>query len=370
MTVWGPPNQPAVPITSAQIQTLAHACGFELAGVTPAVPHVDFARFEAWRQSGQAADLTYLTDHRGQLRSNPLNLLPAAQSIICLGKIYNTDKPLSTDSANPDEGWISRYAWGLDYHDVLRPPLESLIKQITELLGEPFDSKICIDTAPLLERSYAHAAGLGWIGKNTCLINQQHGSWFFLAELLVAIPIAPDTPAPDRCGTCSRCIQACPTNAIVPNPAGGSDLDARLCISYLTIEKRGPIPDNLAATQGRHIFGCDICQDVCPWNHHARDEFSTQPDFAARLFAPHLAALASLDEEQFRRLFRDTPIWRAKYEGFLRNVAIAMGNSSNEALLHPLSQLAQHSNRTVSEVAKVAYSRLKAHLAMRISAEP
>ena len=351
-------------LTSAQIQQLAHACGFEIAGVTAALPHSDFARFQAWQQSGKAAELTYLTDHRASLRANPQSLLSTAQSIICLGKMYNTDRPLSTETTNPGHGWISRYAWGLDYHDVLRPPLEALTRHLTELSGAPFDSKICIDTAPLLERSYAHAAGLGWIGKNTCLINQQHGSWFFLAELLVSLPIAPDTPAPDRCGTCTRCIQACPTNAIVPNAIGGFDIDAGLCISYLTIEKRGSIPKDLAALQGPQVFGCDICQDVCPWNNRARSHVTDEPAFASRIFAPDLAELSVLEEDDFRKLFRRTPIWRTKYEGFLRNVAIAMGNSGAETMREPLSRLSRHKNETVSKTAFTALTRLESLLTL------
>jgi epoxyqueuosine reductase len=360
-----------VPLTSARIQHEAHQCGFEIAGVTSAVTHPDFARFENWVHSGKAAALHYLTDRRATLRAHPQSLLPDARSIICLGKLYNTDRPYSTDLSssdlssseiNPAHGWISRYAWGLDYHDVLRPALEELVLRLTTLNGAPFQSKICIDTAPLLERSYAHSAGLGWIGRNTCLINQQHGSWFFLAELLVDLPLAPDLPAPDLCGTCTRCIRACPTNAIVPNPSGGFDIDARLCISYLTIEERGPIPAALAPAQGHHIFGCDICQDVCPWNHRAhrqRTDLTTEIAFAPRLFAPHLDQLSQLAEDDFRRIFRRTPIWRTKYEGFLRNVAIAMGNSRRPSMRAPLLRLTRHPIPLVAETARTALAHLE-----------
>ncbi len=354
-----------MPLSSQQIQEQAHACGFEIAGVTQAAPHADFARFAAWSQSGKAAGMQYLTDHRAARRADPRSLLPEAQSIICLGKLYNTDRPPSTEHADPSQGWISRYAWGLDYHDLLRPPLEALVRQLTELNGAPFHSKICIDTAPLLERSYARAAGLGWIGKNTCLIHQQHGSWFFLAEILVDLPLAPDHPLPDRCGTCTRCIQACPTTAIVPNPAGGFEIDARLCISCLTIEERGPIPSPLASLQGRHIFGCDICQDVCPWNWHAhrnQADLTTEPGFRAQIFAPALSELALLSEEDFRRLFRRTPIWRARYEGFLRNVAVAMGNSGRAELREPLARLTAHHSNLVSKTAQVALAHLETSL--------
>jgi len=326
------------------------------------MPHPDFARFERWSQSGKAGALTYLTDRRGAMRADPRSLLASAQSIICLGKLYNTDRPFFLEHDNAAQGWISRYAWGLDYHDILRAPLEDLVRKLAELHGAPFACKICIDTAPLLERSYARAAGLGWIGKNTCLINQQLGSWFFLAELLVDLVIPPDEPPADRCGSCARCIQACPTQAIVANPTGGFDIDARLCISYLTIEARGAIPDGLAALQGKHIFGCDICQDVCPWNWHAhvnRRDITNEPGFAAQIFAPDLAELSLLDEDEFRRRFRHTPIWRAKYEGFLRNVAIAMGNSGREAMREPLKRLTQHQSDLVSKTAQTALARLE-----------
>ncbi len=269
------------------------------------------------------------------------------------------------EQVNPSQGWVSRYAWGLDYHDILRPPLEDLVRRLTNLHGEPFESKLCIDTAPLLERSYARAAGLGWIGKNTCLINERHGSWFFLAEILLDLALAPDPPIADRCGTCTRCIQACPTTAIVPNPAGGFDIDAGLCISYLTIEERGSIPSQAATLAGRHIFGCDICQDVCPWNSHAHGnhlDLTTEAAFHAQIFAPDLAELSLLSEADFRRRFRRTPIWRTKYEGFLRNVAVAMGNSGRETLLDPLVRLTHHPNDLVSKTAMAALHHLQACL--------
>lgn len=270
--------------------------------------------------------MSYLTDRRGDLRSDPRNLLAAAQSILCVAKLYNTPYPHAAELSTPGSAWISRYAWGADYHHVLQQQLELLVKRIAEVHGEPFEWKICVDTAPLLERSYARAAGLGWIGKNTCLINQQQGSWFFLGELLLSIPLAPDVPAPERCGTCTRCIEACPTAAIVPASDGGWTLDSRLCISYLTIEKRGEIPAGLAGQISNHVFGCDICQDVCPWN--ARAPVSAEAAFAPAKPMPQLEELATLSEDEFRRRFRHSPVWRAKYAGFMRNVANAMRNAA------------------------------------------
>ncbi len=272
-----------------------------------------------------AGEMSYLTDHRGDVRADPRNLLPSAQSILCVAKLYNTPHPHTAEMQDRARGWISRYAWGADYHDVLRESLDRLVSHIQELHREPFDYKICVDTAPLLERSYARAAGLGWIGKNTCLINQQQGSWFFLGELLLSIPLAPDMPAPERCGTCTRCIDACPTDAIVPSGENEWTLDSRLCISYLTIEKRGEIDTNLTAQMSNHVYGCDICQDVCPWNRRA--PVTDEPAFQPVERAPELEELAVLNEEQFRARFRKSPVRRAKHAGLARNVAIAIRNA-------------------------------------------
>ncbi|HEY6989494.1 MAG TPA: tRNA epoxyqueuosine(34) reductase QueG [Bryobacteraceae bacterium] len=342
-----------MPITAQEVKELAHACGFELAGVTAAVPSGDLARFETWREAGMAGEMSYMTDRRGDLRGDPRSLLPEAQSIVCVGKLYNTP--------HPGGGGVSRYAWGGDYHDVLRRNLERLLERIAEAHGEPFTSKICVDTAPLLERSYARAAGLGWIGKNTCLINQEQGSWFFLGELLLSIPLAFDAPPPDRCGSCRRCIEACPTEALAPDGKGGWTLDARLCISYLTIEKRGAIARELQAQTGHHLFGCDICQDVCPWN--GRAPVTQEECFGPSTATPSLPQLAALTEEQFRAMFRRSPVWRAKYEGFLRNVAMAMGNSRNASMKESLEKLVQHSNQTISVTARTALLLLAASLA-------
>ncbi len=331
-------------VTAQEIKELAHACGFELAGITAALPSGDLSRFEAWRGAGMAGEMSYMTDRRGDLRGDPRSLLPEARSIVCVGKLYN--------AGHPSKGGISRYAWGGDYHDILRRDLERLLERIAEVHGEPFTSKICVDTAPLLERSYARAAGLGWIGKNTCLINQEQGSWFFLGELLLSIPLAFDAPPPDRCGSCRRCIDACPTEALVPNGEGGRILDARLCISYLTIEKRGVIASELQERTGHHLFGCDICQDVCPWNRRAA--VTQEECFGPSATTPDLPQLAVLSEEQFRAMFRRSPIWRAKYEGFLRNVAMAMGNSRNAAMKEPLEKLVQHANPIISATARTA----------------
>jgi epoxyqueuosine reductase len=209
-----------------------------------------------------------------------------------------------------------------------------------------------VDTAPLLERSLARQAGLGWIGKNTCLINQKLGSWFFLGELLTTLELEPDAPPPDRCGTCTRCIDACPTDALKP-----WELDARLCISYLTIELRDAIPEGLRSLMGNQTFGCDICQDVCPWNRRAPR--TNEPGFEAREFAPPLERMAALSESGFRALFRDTPVSRARYRGFLRNVAVAMGNSGNPKFRDPLERLARSPDDIIAEHARWALRQLQ-----------
>jgi epoxyqueuosine reductase len=266
--------------------------------------------------------MTYLTDHRAEVRRDPRNLLPSARSILMCGVLYNTEAPLSTEFHDDTRGWISRYAWGRDYHDVLRERFEKLIP-----LLPPCQYRICIDTAPLLERAYARRAGLGWIGKNTCLINEPKGSWYFLGALLLSLELQPGEPPPDRCGSCTRCIDACPTAALVPtgHAVPAWELDSNLCISYHTIESRVEIPEALGAAHGNHVFGCDICQDVCPWN--SRAPVTDDPAFQPRHFAPPLKEIASLSEDGFRREFRDTPVWRAKHRGLLRNAAMAIGNS-------------------------------------------
>jgi epoxyqueuosine reductase len=220
-----------------------------------------------------------------------------------------------------------------------------------------FEYRVCVDTAPLLERSYARMAGLGWIGKNTCLINQRAGSWIFLAEMLLSLELEPDLPPPDRCGSCRRCIDACPTSAIVAAPGGGWELDARLCISYFTIELKGTVPVEHRPSIGRHVFGCDICQDVCPWNRRAA--VTSDPAFLPLHEEPALEDLAGITEAEFRELYRPTPVERTRYSGFLRNVAVAMGNSGLERFRLPLERLAASADAVVSEHAQWALDQLR-----------
>jgi epoxyqueuosine reductase len=335
-------------LSTAEIEMRAEAAGFGLCGIASPAPHADAARYHAWVAAGAAGEMRYLTDYRADRRNNPAELLPTVRSIVCVGMFYNGPEPKSTEFDEVGRAWISRYAWGDDYHEILKRRLDTLIRKLLEI--QPFDYKICVDTAPLLERSYAREAGLGWIGKNTCLINQKMGSWFFLAEILTSLDLETGAPAPDRCGTCTRCIDACPTAALTPE-----GLDGRLCISYLTIELHSTIPENLRPLMGNHVFGCDICQDVCPWNRKApvtRDEA-----FAPRHFAPPLERLAALTHAEFKEMFRGTPVERARYRGFLRNVCIAMGNQPREEYRSRLEELSRSEDALIAEHAAWALSR-------------
>ncbi len=340
-----------------RIHQLAAEVGFELAGVAHCAPVAEAPRYQTWVDAGFAGRMAYLTDYRADIRADPSRLLPSARSIICVAKLYNGPEPSSDRFDDPALGWISRYAWGDDYHTVMTTGLEDLARRMGDHEWRAF-----ADTAPLLERSYARQAGLGWIGKNTCLINQEKGSWFFLGELLTSLEIAPDTPPPDRCGTCTRCIDACPTSAIVPMEDRWT-VDARACISYFTIELKGEIPEERRAGIGSHVFGCDICQDVCPWNRRA--PVDRDAAFAPRqgLVAPPLETLAALSEQEFLEMFKTTPVTRARYRGFLRNVCVAMGNSADTKFREPLQRLATSPDEVIAEHARWALKRTEGRFA-------
>jgi epoxyqueuosine reductase len=337
-------------MTREDVKRLARECGFELAGVARAEPVDDFGRYREWVQKDFAGEMRYLTDRRAEVRRDPRNLLESARSVICVGKLYNTpdEKPAPTD------GIVSRYAWGEDYHRVMRKGLERLVELLTRDAGA-FEYKICVDTAPLLERSYARQAGLGWIGKNTCLIHEPLGSWFFLGEMVASLKIEPDSPPPDRCGSCTRCIDACPTKAIVPNGDGQWTIDARRCISYFTIELRGSIPEEHREAMGAHIFGCDICQDVCPWN--ARAPETEEPAFSAQAL-PDLESFVKLSPGVFNQIVVNSPLARARRAGMLRNIGIAMGNLGLEQFRGPLKEMAASDDAVVAEHAQWALRRL------------
>lgn len=330
----------------------AREIGFDLAGIAPASQFPELARLPEWLARGYGGEMRYLEDSR---RASPSNVLPGAKSVIVCALNYNAPRPYSTDAAaessSSPRGWISRYAWGDDYHDVLRDKLEELVDGLRNHFAEPFESRAYVDAGPVVERIAAKYAGLGWLAKNTCLINDELGSWLFLGVILTTLDLTPslasdEAPAPDLCGNCRLCIDACPTAAIVQPYV----LDARRCISYLTIELRGSIPHDLRASMGRQVFGCDICQDVCPWNRKAaitalaafqprdcsasrqnettesRNPSPLSPESPESFFQPQLEWLAALTEEGFRQVFHASPVKRAKWRGLVRNACVALGN--------------------------------------------
>jgi len=292
-------------------------------------------------------------------RASVASVAPWARSVIVCALNYNADRPYSTHFSNPRHGWISRYAWGgreipVDYHDAVLRRLRAVEARLRERVSGGLQTRCYVDTGPVVERVYAKYAGVGWIGKNTCLIHQRLGSWLFLGVVLTSLELQPGTPEPDRCGTCTRCIDACPTHAIV----APYQLDSRRCIAYLTIEKRGPIPEELRPGIGRQVFGCDICQDVCPWNRKAPTSAADELHPSDELVNPALDWLAAMSEEAFRRRFRGSPLRRAKYSGFRRNLAVAMGNSGQPAFLPWLREMASGPDPLVAEHARWALRRI------------
>src|SRR5262245_52752204 len=249
-------------VLSEDVKRQALALGFDLCGIAPADAFPELQYLRDWLDRGYAGEMQYM--HRtAERRTDVRHVLPSARSVIALGTIYNTDRPYSTERSDPTRAEIARYAWGNDYHTVIQDRLDRLLAWLREAAGPSFEGRAYVDTGPVQERVYAQYAGIGWIGKNTCLINPAIGSWLFLAEIICNLPLVPDAPAFDQCGTCTLCIDACPTDALVEPYA----LDSTRCISYLTIELKGQIPDSHRDDIGAHAYGCDVCQEVCPWNH-------------------------------------------------------------------------------------------------------
>ena len=418
---------------TAWVVEQARALGWDLCGVASVEGLTELERLPEWLERGYAGEMGYLHDTR---RRSPGRVLEGARSLIVCALNYNTSLPYSTDvppecsgeplsNSSPAElgegspgeipriaqddtqrhggprGWISRYAWGDDYHEVLGRKLEALITALREQFREPFEARAYVDTGPIVERVAAKHAGLGWLAKNTCLINEQLGSWLFLGVILTTLELEPslgpaEAPPPDLCGQCRLCIDACPTGAIVEPYV----LDARRCISYLTIELRGSIAVELREPMGRMVFGCDICQDVCPWNRKAlvtsvaqfwprrverrkENRASDTAQVEARrhsepalsgeeslpndsLFTPPLEGLATLSEEGYREAFRASAIKRAKWRGLVRNASIALGNCGARpgTLAHTrsvalLESLATSDDPMIAEHARWALARLR-----------
>jgi epoxyqueuosine reductase len=430
---------------SLQVKERALRIGFDLAGIAPLAAWHDLEYSRRWVERGFGGEMRYLQNPK---REDPRRLLASAQSVVCVGLVYNEPLPYSTEarigksevesrgktSPNPDSGtchlslatchsshagpraWISRYAWGRDYHHIVRARLEALRAEI-EKLAPGAETRVDVDTGPIVERAFARLSGIGWMGKNTCLINQQKGSWFLLGVVLTSLALEPDLPAPDRCGSCTRCIEACPTDALIEPYV----MNASRCIAYLNIELKGSIPAEFRTAMGTNVFGCDICQDVCPWNgtsqkseirgqkgtgKSATAATTTHPEFrpmqvglefqspdpkspvpgpednrqsananrqssfpdtrlpipdsrSFSLFNPSLESLAAMTEEDFKHAFRDSPIKRAKYRGWLRNLCVAMGNSGDARFVPKLKELAQHFDPVVREQALWSLGQLQ-----------
>jgi epoxyqueuosine reductase len=320
-----------------EIRSRARALGFDVVGVTPAVPPPQLDSYRAWLARGFHGAMDYLARPDRVARREDLDLiLPGVRSVISVGMNYYRGAPPADLSNDPSRGFISNHAWGRDYHDLMADRLQELISFVRAAAGRDTACRAYVDTGPVLERALAARAGLGFVGKNTCLIHPRMGSWLFLGEVLVDIDLGPPADAiAVTCGTCRRCLDACPTAALVSPRV----LDARRCISYLTIELKGPIPRELRPLIGNRIFGCDECQVVCPWQRFAKPagDWASQPVPADRA-VPSLLDLIGLDDRAFRQRFRGSPIMRARRRGLLRNVAVALGNWGDALAVTGLTQ--------------------------------
>jgi epoxyqueuosine reductase len=362
---------------TAWIAETARSLGFDLCGIAAASEFPELQKMNDWLARGYAGEMKYLYDPR---RTDLQATMSGVKSVIVCAINYNSPQPYSAGIAQSESsddgasrGWISRYAWGSDYHEVLWGKLNALVAKMRERFTEPFEVRASADTGPVQERILAKRAGLGWIGKNTLLLNQHMGSWLFLGTILTDLELTPtvarkDALPPDLCGTCTRCIDACPTDALVDPYL----MDARRCIAYLTIELRGPIPEEFREPIGNHVFGCDICQDVCPWNR--KSPRTPQKKFQPReskdgmdsLFHPRLEWLASLTEEEYREVFQGSAMKRAKWRGIVRNACNAFGNSKVQrdteqgARIESLLQrLAKNEERSIAESARWALAQLQ-----------
>jgi epoxyqueuosine reductase len=357
----------------------AKGLGFDLCGVVRPEKFPELEKFQEWLKRGYAGEMKYLEDRR---RSEPSLAMPGLRSVIVCAVNYNTAHPYSTEATGsraadggPPRGWISRYAWGDDYHQIMWKKLNALADALQERFPDPFRAKAYSDTGPVAERIFAKYAGLGWLGKNTLLLNRTFGSWLFLGVIFTTLDLAPslapaDAPPPDLCGTCRRCLDACPTGALVQPYV----MDARRCISYLTIELRGTIPEEFREPIGWHVYGCDICQDVCPYNRKAQitpvEEFQPRQENPEKsLLKPSLEWLLEMNEEEFQKVFRNSAMKRPKWAGLVRNACVALGNAwggmadrDRKRLAESLARKAEGEISTVAESAQWALTRIKSAL--------
>ncbi len=346
---------------TARLKAEARRLGFHLVGVTDCTPPSTYAAYAAWLEAGRHATMAYMAQARNrERRADPRRILPECQSILVLGIRYFQQR--AVPSASGLRGQVASYAWGADYHDVVVERLRALVAFLEKAVGAPVPNRYYTDTGPVLEREYAVRAGLGWVGKNAMLINPRQGSYLILAEVLLGIPLETDPPfETDHCGSCTRCIDACPTQAILP----GRTVDAHRCLSYLTIENKGSIPEALRPRLGGWVFGCDVCQMVCPWNRRAPLEgdpaFAPRPDVPRPLLTEEL----HLTPQTFNRKFKGSPIKRAKRRGYLRNVAVALGNLGDAAAVPALAKALGDAEPLVRAHAAWALGRIRSPEACR-----
>lgn len=334
-------------LTRDGVLAQARAAGFDLCGIARADRHPRLARLASWIADGRAGDMTYLADSLDE-RLDPAHVLPTVRSIVSVAVVYNT-RPVERPAAPGTEGAavISRYAWGDDYHDVMRTRLRALLASMAAQAGPGFEAFSCVDNGPVQERVFAEQAGLGWIGKNTCVINPELGSWLFLGEILCNADLDPNQPAIDQCGACTRCLDACPTAAIVEP----YQVDATRCVSYLTIETRGDVDEALREAMGDHVYGCDICQDVCPWNRRAAtsDDPAWQP--RSTFLSSSLLHLCKLTDGAWRELLRGSAMRRAGLRRIRRTLAYCAQHLGSIERQEALDVLSSHPSGQFAEVA-------------------
>jgi len=320
-------------VTSAEIKARAAELGFDVCGIAPVEPFAELGFLRSWLDRGYAGEMRYLersADRRADVRA----IMPSARSVVCLGTVYNTDRPYSTEVADRGAALIARYAWGDDYHDVIQTRMESLVGWMRERGGADFEARAYVDTGPVQERVYAQYAGIGWIGRNTCVIHPDLGSWLFLSEIICSLPLERDAPALDQCGTCRLCLDACPTGAIVEPYV----LDSTRCLSYLTIELKDGIPIDQREGIGRHAYGCDVCQEVCPWNAQPSEpDAAGSPWLPRAVFdGPSIAALWRTPDAELRQSLKGSAMTRAGVRRLRRNVAVCAGATGDAAALAAL----------------------------------
>jgi epoxyqueuosine reductase len=318
-------HQPSA-MTARAIKAKSRELGFDACGIAPASDHQELGFFREWLDRGYAGSMAYL-ERSSERRADVRRIVPSALTVIATATLYNTDRPYSTESADRGQAQIARYAWGDDYHEVIGARLAALLDWMRAASPEPFEARAYVDTGPVQERVYARHAGIGWIGKNTCVINPELGSWIFLGEIICSLALEVDSPSLDQCGTCSLCLEACPTTAIV---APGV-LDSTRCISYLTIEHRGDVPAALHGAIGSHVYGCDICQEVCPWNAVAPKSTDAAWQPRAAWDRVSLAALADRDNDELAGALCGSAMERARVQGLRRNIEIALSNAQTPA---------------------------------------